>query len=298
MIPRDGRTGLLLMAVLLYGGPLLAGWMRAPWPIPAALAAMFFLAQLFAGKTAARGPMPLALYMVVLALTQAVLVVAIYALGAGLSTLTGVLALPPWLPLALTVVGTAIYAWRFPQDPKQDEVIGLLDQALESIEQGTPFDDGAPDEGDAVDPEVRVAGQQAIAALWELPSDTEAGALDRIVQRLEQKVGHRGFSELLREVDGGFPQVDRAFLRYLASPAVRRRLIEDGADLRFAFTLLLNSDNAGVRAELVALVNTLLEEGAPAGALPPAELLRQKAEEAPELKQLVAPVEHVARKGP
>jgi len=297
MLSRHSRAGLVLMAAPLYGGPLLAGWMLAPWLLPAALAAMFFLAQLVAGKTASRGPMPLALYLVVLALTQGALVLAVYAVGAGLSALIGVLSLPLWLPLALTALGASIYALRYPYDPKRDEMLDLLDQALETIETGTPFDTEAPEDEDPADPEVRDAAQQAVAALWALPPDADAGQLDKVVQRLEQRVAHRAFSEFLREVDEGYPQVDRGFLRYLASPAVRRRLVEDGADLPYAFTLLLNSDDTGVRGEVIALVLTLLDEGAPAGALPPPELLRDRAEEAPELKQLVAPVEHAVRRG-
>lgn len=294
MLPRFSRAGLLMMALPLYGGPLMAGWMLAPWPMPAALAAMFFLAQVLSGKLATRGEMPLVLYLVVLALTQAALVLAVYAAGAGLSALTEPLALPLWLPPALTAAGGAIYAIRYPQDPQQNEMLGLLDQALESIEAGTPFD--SDDGAEADDPEVRAAAQAAIRALWELPPDVPAHALDKVVQRLEEKVGHHAFDDLLREVDEGYPQVDRALLRYLASPAVRLRLIAEEADLPYAFTLLLNSSDSGVRSELVGLVLTLLDEDAPARALPPPDLLRDRAEEAPELARLVAPVEHAVRR--
>ncbi|TDK46786.1 hypothetical protein [Antarcticimicrobium luteum] len=284
------------MAVPLYGGPLLAGWMQAAWPLLAALAAMFFLAQILSGKTAARGDMPRPLHLTVLALTQVVLVLAVYAAGAGLSALTGALAAPLWLPLALTALGGTIYALHYSHDPQQDEVIGLLDQALASITNGASFDSGGEGD-DPTDPQDRAAVQQAMAELWALPPDAGASELDKVVQRLEARVGHRAFADLLNEVAEGFAQVDRALLRYLASPAVRRRLIAERTDLRPAFALLLNSDDPGVQADLVALVQTLLEEDAPASALPPPEQLRDRAGEAPELARLLAPVEHAARKG-
>ena len=294
MAPRRSRAGLLLMAAPLYGGPLLAGWMRAPCLMPATLAAMFFLAQLFSGRSAARAGMPLVLYLAVLALTQALVVLAIYAAGAGLSTLTGVLPLPLWLPLALTALGASLYALRTPHEPRQDETITLLDQALAEIGDGASFDD---DEADSTaDPDVRAAVQQAVKALWALPPDAEPAELDQQIDRLERQVGHRAVADLTGAIHQGFPQVDRAFLRYLARPALRHHLIAERIDLRPAFALLLNSDDPGVQDDLVALVQALLEQDAPVSTLPPPEALRARAEEVAALAPLVAPVDRAARK--
>lgn len=283
------------MAAPLYGGPLLAGWMRAPWLTPAVLAAMFFMARVFGGRSAARGKMPLALYLLVLALTQTLLVLALYAAGAGVSALVGVLRLPLWMPLAVTMLGAALYGLLFPHDPKQGETIGLLDQALAEIEPTPSFDEGTEDS--AADPEVREAVQQAIAALWALPPDAPAEALDMVIDGLEDRVGHRALPDLTDRVDSGFPQLDRAFLRYLARPALRRRLIAGQADPQPAFALLLMSDEPDVRGELVTLIRALLDAGAPAGALPPPDLLRARAEEVPEFAPLVAPVDRASAEG-
>lgn len=292
MPPRQSRVGLILMAAPLYGGPLLAGWMRAPWLTPAVLAAMFFMAHVFSGRSAARGERPLALYLLVLALTQALLVLTVYAAGAGLSALVGVLRLPLWMPLAVTMLGAALYGLLYPYDPKQGETISLLDQALHSIDNGTGAEAEAA--GETEDTELRDAVQQAIAALWALPPDAPAEALDAVIDELEDQVGHRALPDLIDRVDSGFPQLDRAFLRYLARPALRRRLIAGQADPQPAFALLLMSDEPDVRAELVTLVRALLEAGAPAAALPPADLLRARAEDVPEFAPLVAPVDHAA----
>lgn len=293
MPPRRSRAGLILMAAPLYGGPLLAGWMRAPCLLSIALAAMFFLAQLFSGRSAARGEMPLPLYLAVLAVMQGLVVLAVYAAGAGLSLLTGVLALPLWLPLALTALGASIHALRTPHAPGQDETITLLDQALEEIGHDASFDDDEDDS--ATDPDLHPAVQQAVEALWALPPDARPAEIDKVIDRLEGEVGHRAVPELTGAIHQGFPQVDRAFLRYLTRPAPSRHVIAEHTDLRPAFALLLNSDDPGVQADLVTLVRCLLDEDAPPNALPPPEALRQRAEEVAALAPLVAPVDRVDR---
>lgn len=299
MSPKYSRGALLLMAAPLYAGPLLAGWMVAPWILPGALAALFFLAQVMAGRASTRGAMPLPLYLLALALTQILVVMAVYAGGVGLAAMTGPLDLPIWLPLVLTGLGAAILILRYPHDPQQDEVIGLLDQALESIETKTPYD-SSPDEesGDEEDAEVQAAAQKAVAALWALPPDAPDTALDDIVQRLEDQVGHHAFPALLAEIGEGFPMIDRAMLRYLLAPAVRHRLVAEGADLPFAFELLLQSGDAQVHADLVTLVQLLLDEQAPPAALPPLEPLRQRAESFPALAPLVLPVGQAQQQDP
>ncbi|MGD9865911.1 MAG: hypothetical protein AB7S99_22150 [Pseudodonghicola sp.] len=296
MQPTYSRGASLLMAAPLYAGPLLAGWMGAPWIVPGALAALFFLAQVMAGRAAGRGARPLPLYLLVLALTQIVLVLAVYAAGAGLAVLTGPLALPIWLPLVLTGFGAALLILRHPHELQQDETLDLLGQALETMENGNGFD--AEPEAEEEDAEVLAAAQEAVSALWALPADAPELALDDIVRRLETRCGHRAFPALLAQIGEGYPTVDRAMLRYLRSPAVRHRLIADKADLPFAFELLLDSGEAGVQADLAALVETLLAESAPPAALPPVDLLRVRAESFPVLAPLVAPVERAQRQGP
>lgn len=292
---RHSFGGLLLMAVPLYAGPLLSGWSRAPWGVPAVLAILFFLAQVMAGRTAARRGMPLPLYLIVLALTQIVVVFAVHAAGMGLAMLTGALDLGVWLPLLLTGLGAAILILRHPVAPDgapdQAEVIGLLDQALDSIDTGDRTD--APDQPEPPDPEVAAAVDRAVAALWALPADARNGELDEIVATLEAETGPRAFPALLAEIGEGAPQVDRAMLHYLLSPVVRYRLVATKADLPFAFDLLLQSTDAAVQADLAALIETLLAEAAPATALPRVDQLRHRAETFAVLAPLVAPVERI-----
>ncbi|WP_417674273.1 hypothetical protein [Pseudodonghicola sp.] len=281
------RGAAALMAAPLYAGPVLAGWAETPWGVAAVLAMLFFLARIMAGSLAGRKEMRLTLALLALALTQILVVLALYAAGLGLAWIGGALPLPLWLPLALTGLGAALLILRHPIDAGQDETIDLLDEALETIEPSFPFD---ADDDQRPDPEVAEATARAVAALWALPAKAPETRLDEIVQTLEDQTGPRAFPLLLAAIGEGDPAVDRAMIRYLLRPPIRHRLVADGADLPFAFELLLQSSDPEVQAELPELIGTLLDEGAPASALPTPEALRRQADAQPALIPLIARV--------
>jgi hypothetical protein len=281
------RGAIALMAAPLYAGPVLAGWSEAPWGVAAVLAILFFLARIMAGGLAGRKEMRLTLALLALALSQILVVLALYAAGLGLAWIGGMLALPLWLPLALTGLGAALLILRHPHDPGQDETIDLLDEALETIEPSAPFEIG---EDQLPEPDVAEATARAIAALWALPAGAPEARLDEIVQRLEDQTGPRAFPLLLTAIGEGDPAVERAMVRYLLRPPIRHRLVADGADLPFAFDLLLQSGDPEVQADLRDLIGALLDEDAPIAALPTPEALRQQADSQPALIPLLARV--------
>jgi hypothetical protein len=284
MFARYSRSGLALMGLPLYAGPLLAGWSMASPATIAALAAMFFLMQLLAGKTAGRGTMSEPLFLALLALVQVVVVAAVFGAGVLLALAAGALPLPVWLPLGLTATGAVLGALRYRHNPRDAEMQAVLDQAIAAIETGVVAD------FDGDDPV-----QEALDSLWSLPEDARVADIDPIVQRLEQQVGPGGFHGLLAEVGEGFRAVDLGMLRYLASPLVRADLVA-ARELGFALVLLVESEEPSVIAELAMLTATLLAEGAPASELPPPEPMQAKARRHPELAPLVAPVQEEYRK--
>lgn len=294
MFARYSRSGLALMGVPLYAGPLLAGWSAAPWPVPAAMAALFFLMQLARGIEIGRGGVA---PLLVLAAVQIAVVGAVYGLGRLLAPGTGTLALPVWLPLSLTLFGTAVGVLRYRRTPRDDQMLDFLDQAIEAIERGTPPDFAVGD-GDAEplrDTEAETAAQAALEALWGLPDGAGIAAVDPIVQRLEAQADHRAFVHLLAQVDDGSHAVDLAMLRYLASARIRSELA-GAPDLGFALSLLLNSDDPVILAELAALIATLLDENAPASALPDHRTMARRGRQFPVLAPLAAQVEEAHRK--
>lgn len=127
----------------LYLGPLLGGWMGAPLTLLLALAALFLLAQLGAGKDKTRGGMPLPAFLIMLAGAQLLVVSAVFGLGSLLRLGFGPLALPLWLPLACTAIGAVIFAIRYRHDPQEAELMQAIDDATDAITRMTP----PPEEG-------------------------------------------------------------------------------------------------------------------------------------------------------
>lgn len=267
MFAKYSRAGLALMAVPLYAGPILAGWSGATWVELFPFAALFFLMQLLRGIDEKRGQMGLGQFLILMAVAQIVVTALAFGLGALAAQLTGALPLNLWLPLGLTGFGAAIGVIRYKYDPQQDTMEALIDDVITQVE-------AAPDT--PTDP---------LTPLRNLPESAKPQDLDPIVQSIEQDLGADGFFLFLPEIGLGQPQIDRGFLRYLASPAVRRDVAQNGA-LGAALSGLLDSSDAGVRYELVCILDTLLAEQAPQDALPPANILRHMAENWPELASL------------
>ncbi len=141
MFAKFSPTGLLMTMLPLYAGPLLGGWMGAPVVLLLALAAMFFLAQLGAGKEKGRGEMPLPAFLVMLAGAQLIAVAVVFGLGTLIRYAAGPLPAPMWLPLVLTAIGGAIFARRYRYNPEEAELIDALDDAINQIEKATPPED-------------------------------------------------------------------------------------------------------------------------------------------------------------
>lgn len=286
-------SGLALMAVPLYLGPLLAGWAQAPWPVPLAIAAMFFLMQVLRGvEPAGAGSSPVAA-LAVLALVQVAVVGSVCAIGALLALATGPLALPPWLPLALSFAGAAVGVLRHRRNPREDELWEVIDKAIDALETGAPVDFGDEDfdaVGAGPDPEAEAAAQAALAALRNLPADAPLARIDAVARQLADRVRDRAWHALADAAGAGARAVDLAVLRYAAIPEVRAELV-NAAELGLAMSVLLDSDDEEVLSELASLTATLLDEGAPASELPPPGELRDKAERFAVLAPLVARVE-------
>ncbi len=284
MLPKYSRAGVAMMAVPLYAGPVLAGLSGARWSQIFPFAAVFFLMQMLRGIDAKRGSMGHTAFLLVMGVTQILVVGIAFGLGHGLMLITGPLPMSQWAPFGLTVFGAAMGVARYKYDPDQDQLFDMADAATEAIETGFPvLDDHADDP--QPNPAGHLACDTALSALWSLPEDAVLQDLDPIVQNLETAVGANGFHALMAEIDEGSPQVDLAFLRYLASPAVRHDATQTG-ELGFALSCLLESPHAGVRHELILTLLTLLDENAPPDAFPPADEVRSAVAHWPDLAPL------------
>lgn len=280
MVPRYSRTGLALAATPLYGGPVLGGWSGAGVALVLVLAAIFFLMQIMSGKEATRGQMSRPAFFVMLGGAQLLVVTLAFGLGAGLAQVTGPLAIPIWVPLALTGVGAVIWGLRYRHRPEEGEMNALLDQAIATIETGTASMP-APEEGPV---------EIALRDLAALPSSPQASRIDPIVQALETATGSDGFALLLKHAqDTGDARVLRAVLRYVASPRIRAELVATGA-LGDAMPTLLQTDDPGALFELAGLIGNLLDENAPATALPDPDIVAERVPLCPALGDLVTPL--------
>lgn len=290
MLAKYSRAGVALMGVPLYAGPLLAGWSGAPWPVPAALAALFFLMQLVRGIDAQRAGLSPTAAVLLLALVQVVVVGSVYGIGGLLGWATHPLPLPLWVPLAVTAFGAAIGVLRYRRAPQEEEMIEALDQAIGALERGHVVDWDVEPEAEA-DSDAAIV--EALQALETMPEDTVIDEIDTVIRRLETRVGHTAYAVLLAETGTGFRAIDLAMLRYLAIPSVRARLVDNRPGA--ALSRILDRGEADAIDELASLTATLLAEGAPAAALPDAALLADRARRFTVLAPLVAPVEKAHR---
>lgn len=276
MVARFSASGLALMGVPLYLGPVLAGWASAPAWVYLVIVILFFGMQVLR-NLAPQSDLPPVVSVLLLLAVQAAVVGIAWGVGALLGLATGRLALPLWIPPALTALGAVVGLLRYRHTPSTAEMEAVLDDALTALEGGP-----APDWADRTSGPVEDAVQDALDSLWRLPEDARVHDIDPIVQRLEQEVGHKGFHGLLAETGEGSPVVDRALLRYLASPAVRLALIDD-RQLGFLHELILETGSDAVLGEYAMLLDTLLDEDTPASELPALALLTATAERFPPL---------------
>lgn len=281
MIGARSRTGLALLGVALYGGPVLAGLARHDWSVLPVLAALFLLYTAAARRpdlSTGAGRAGLAMMAVV----QIALVVIGWAIGLLLADTIGSVALPLWGPLAITAFGAGVGAWAL-RDAAEMDV--MLDSALARIAEletlpapARAFDVPWPDPLPEADAAVRDA-LRALRALRARPG-LDLAATDRIVARLNAEAGAAGFDPLYDAagLDGALnePAVDFALLRFAAQPQVFDQLIARG-EAGLAPLLLLNAPHPTVRAEARALVAEMIEAGVPVSELPDPALLRELA---------------------
>lgn len=288
-LPRYSPFAVLAYALPLYAGPLLAGWARHPWASAAALVALFLFVMAVTRRHMLTGWAALAGLFAV----QVLLVGAIYGLGVGLGVVTGAPALPVWLPLALTGAASVWGAWIYRRAPEMD---GLLDNALSALDGMASRDcpGGCVDYSalEGLAPAQRAAVETALADLRALPGDkVNAGFIDPIVQELEGRAGVSAFEALLEETEMGDARIDFAFMRYVASPAIRRRLIETG-EFGDVSRIAVSCDTApAARAEGIGLIYTAMDEGVHPLDLPEPDDLREMGEAA--LADAIA--EHTAK---
>lgn len=270
MFSRYSQTGLALLGLALYGGPLVAGMAGhalAVLPVFFALFLLYGAATRKPDLSTGAGRAGLAIIGVV----QAGLVVASYGLGRGLAALTGPLIGPvileQWPPLVLTAVAAGIGAWAFRDAAEMDVMLDSAIRALEQIDAvaGEASADGWP----AAVPEAEAAVARAVTALGAIEAPREE-EIDAIAARLAAEAGLAAFDPLYDtagQETGNAPAVDHLLLRFAARPELRRALIARGEG-GMAEMLLLNAPEAGVRAAARAGVLALVRAGAPVTQLP------------------------------
>jgi len=147
MFGKYSRLGIALTSLPLYAGPFLAGWMDASGLALLVLAALFFLGQLGACKDKSRGQMPLVPFLLMLAGAQLIAVAVVYGAGVVVRLVAGPVGVPLWLPLACTAVGAVIFARRYRYDPREEEAMAAIEDAIDQITRITPPYDGDDPDG-------------------------------------------------------------------------------------------------------------------------------------------------------
>ena len=265
MFSRYSRVSLGLLALALYGGPVLAGLAGHGWAVLPVFAALFLLYVAATRKPDLSTPAGLA-GLGLMAATQVALVALAWGAGLLIARLTGTLLLPLWAPLGVSAVAAGFGAWAFRDAAEMDVMLDDMLEALERVDLRAPqMPLGAPPSatGRAV--------EAAAAALRALPR-ADAALIDPIVRRLDEAAGVEAFHPLYyiagdEDAPDHDPRIDLGLLRFLARPAILRQLVargEGGA----APQLLLDATDPGVRAEARALVDDLAKLGAPAPQLP------------------------------
>lgn len=262
------RAGLALVFVPLYAGPILSGWSGHPLATLPVFALAFLLFIAASRRPDLRDPAGLA-GLAIMAGVQFVLVTVCFGAGAVLANLLGPLAAPLWLPIALTAVAAVVGALRYSENAEMNVFLDSAIAELETIEREMSSD--RTDIHPEPSPDVQSAVDRTVEALKALPPNANVAMIDPLVQDLEQEADVAGFDpfyDAAGEVDGRADRrVDLGLLRFVASPYIRRQLVERGEGA-MAPMLMLNATDAGVRSEARSLLMTLIEEGTPKDQLP------------------------------
>ena len=132
-----------LAAALLYLGPLVAGLSAAPVGLLPVFVAVIVLwvaimrPAVWAKATTGGTPVALAVHLGGMTLLQVLLVILSFALGRGLAAMVGVLDLPVWLPVAVSLA--AVPLGRMLWNPAHDsvEADAFLDEARRNADGKT-----------------------------------------------------------------------------------------------------------------------------------------------------------------
>jgi hypothetical protein len=134
-------SGILLYAIPLYAAPILAGASSASWASVAVFATLF-TAQILKTRPLPDKTWPLIATVLFTLALHGVLASGLFALGRGLSLLTGPLPLPIWFTLAMGAAASALGIWRYRWTPEQAELDAILDETLSAItDLSSPDDD-------------------------------------------------------------------------------------------------------------------------------------------------------------
>ncbi|MEC7764472.1 MAG: hypothetical protein VX874_21390 [Pseudomonadota bacterium] len=262
------RAGLALVFVPLYAGPILSGWSAHPLATLPVFALAFLLFIAASRRPDLRQPSGQAA-LAIMAAVQFALVALCFGAGALLAKFLGPLGAPLWVPIALTALAALVGAMRY-SDTSEMNV--FLDSAIAGLED---MDKRIVADWTEVHPEptpaVQAAVDRTLAALKALPDNANVAMIDPIVQDLEIEVDVEGFDpfyDAAGYVEGGEDRrVDLGLLRFVASPYIRRKLVDRGEGA-MAPMLMLNASDPGVRSEARSLILTLIDEGTPPDQLP------------------------------
>jgi hypothetical protein len=261
------RTGLALIFGPLYLGPVLAGWARLS-PVTLPVFALAFLLFIAATRRPNLNEASGVAALVLMALVQCALVAACFAAGVALALLAGPIALPLWVPVALTALAAVFGALQYSDKAEMDVFLDGAIRELEDQNRRRPTD--WADIHPTPSRKVEAATRQALTDLRALPDDAAEDRIDAILDTLGDAAGARAFDPLydaVVETEATDPPLERALLRFVARPEIRDRLIERG-EAGMAPTLLLNAQAPETRAAARRLVGELIDAGAPAEQLP------------------------------
>lgn len=261
------RAGMAMVFIPLYCGPLLAGMASHPLAVIPVCAIGFLGYIAMTRKPNLHTPDGLAA-LAIIGVVQLVLVTALFGIGVLVSSVFPV-ALPLWLPVALTLAAAAFGALSYTNSAEMDV---FLDGAIEKLEA---LDRDIASDWSDIHPEpkpaVQAAVDRALAAVQALPKDARGAEIDPIVQQLEIDADVAAFDPLYdaagQEGDAYDPRVDMALLRFVCSPYIRRQLVEQG-EAGLGPMLLLNAPSPATRFEARSLIFTLIDETAPLSQLP------------------------------
>ena len=278
MTGRHSRTGLAVLGLPLFGGPMLAGLAGHDMSVLPVFAALFLL------YTAATRKPDLATGagwagLVLMAGLQVVLVLAAYGVGRMLADIIGPVALPIWAPLSITAAAAGLGGWAMRDAAEMDVMLADALKALDDLDRNRPVTDLWP----APSSDAAAAVARALTRLRALEAPTP-GAIDPIVATLWEEAQIAAFDPLYDAagVHRGASDVavDLGLLRFVASPRARHLLIERG-EAGLAPMLLLAAPDPVVRAEVRARLGELMADATPAAQLPDAARLAELAQAFP-----------------